>query len=617
MSLSLEKLEKITAAFSAKERGYEKIMRVCCGTGCITSGANRVFENLREAVGRNGLSTRILVKKTGCHGLCERGPIVMLGADEVLYQSVGKRDLAGDMELLIKTVTEKKVADKLLFRSAVKKEKYVSPLDIPFYKGQKRTVLARNGFIDPEEIDDYIANGGYRAPFQAFQMDPEEIIDWVTKAGLRGRGGGGFSVGRKWRSARAAHGSPKYVLGNGDEGDPGAFMDRSLIEGNPHVILEGMIIGGCAIGSNQGYIYVRDEYPLAVSRLSKAIEQARGYGILGRNVFGSGFDFDVEIYRGGGAFVCGESTALMASIEGMSGEPRDKYVHTVEKGLWEKPTNLNNVETWANVPYIINNGWEWYTSTGTKQSTGTKIFSLVGKVNNTGLIEVPMGITLREIIFELGGGIRGKRKFKAVQTGGPSGGCIPDQYLDMPVDFDSLTSIGSMMGSGGMIVMDERDCMVDVARYFLRFLTEESCGRCVPCREGTRRMYEIVDRICKGEGKIEDLAHLEELGEALQWGSICGLGQSAPNPVLSTIRYFADEYKAHIIEGRCPAGVCKEITSFTIMEEKCTGCMRCKVECPMGAIEGERKEPHRIDDLRCITCGICYDVCPSDAIKIG
>jgi NADH-quinone oxidoreductase subunit F len=617
MNLSLEKLEKITAAFSAKEQAYEKIIRVCCGTGCITSGANKVFENLCEVVGRNGLSTRILVKKTGCHGLCERGPIVMLGADEVLYQSVGKRDLAGDVELLIKTVTEKRVADRLLFRSAAKKEKYVSPLDIPFYKGQKRIVLARNGFIDPEEIDDYIAHGGYRAPFQALQMDPEEIIDWVTKAGLRGRGGGGFSVGKKWRSARVAHGSPKYVLANGDEGDPGAFMDRSLMEGNPHVILEGMIIGGYAIGSNQGYIYVRDEYPLAVFRLLKAIEQARGYGMLGRNVFGSGFDFDVEIYRGGGAFVCGESTALMASIEGMSGEPRDKYVHTVEKGLWEKPTNLNNVETWANVPYIITNGWEWYTSTGTKQSPGTKIFSLVGKVNNTGLIEVPMGMTLREIIFELGGGIRGKREFKAVQTGGPSGGCIPAQYLDMPVDFDSLTSIGSMMGSGGMIVMDERDCMVDIARYFLRFLTEESCGRCVPCREGTRRMYEIVDRICKGEGKIEDLTHLEELGEALKWGSICGLGQSAPNPVLSTIRYFADEYKAHIIEGRCPAGVCKEITTFTIMEEKCTGCMRCKVECPMGAIEGERKEPHRIDDLRCITCGICYDVCPIDAIKIG
>jgi NADH:ubiquinone oxidoreductase subunit F (NADH-binding)/Pyruvate/2-oxoacid:ferredoxin oxidoreductase delta subunit/(2Fe-2S) ferredoxin len=617
MNLSLEKLEKITAAFSAQEQAYEKIIRVCCGTGCITSGANKVFENLSEVLGHNGLSTRILVKKTGCHGLCERGPIVMLGADEVLYQSVGKRDLAGDVELVIKTVTEKKVADKLLFRSAAKKEKYVSPLDIPFYKGQKRSVLARNGFIDPEEIDDYIAHGGYRAPFQALQMDPEEIIDWVTRAGLRGRGGGGFSTGKKWRSARAAQGSPKYMLANGDEGDPGAFMDRSLMEGNPHVILEGMIIGGYAIGSNQGYIYVRDEYPLAVFRLSKAIEQARGYGMLGRNVFGSGFDFDVEIYRGGGAFVCGESTALMASIEGMSGEPRDKYVHTVDKGLWEKPTNLNNVETWANVPSIITNGWEWYTSTGTKQSPGTKIFSLVGKVNNTGLIEVPMGMTLREIIFELGGGIRGKREFKAVQTGGPSGGCIPAQYLDMPVDFDSLTSIGSMMGSGGMIVMDERDCMVDIARYFLRFLTEESCGRCVPCREGTRRMYEIVDRICKGEGKIEDLMHLEELGEALKWGSICGLGQSAPNPVLSTIRYFADEYKAHIIEGRCPAGVCKEITTFTIMEEKCTGCMRCKVECPMGAIEGERKEPHRIDDLRCITCGICYDVCPIDAIKIG
>ncbi len=617
MSLSREKLEKITATFTTREQAYEKIIRVCCGTGCITSGSHRVLEGLSRSVGSNGLSSRILVKKTGCHGLCERGPIVMVGADEVLYQSVGKRDLDGDIDLLIKTVTEKTVAEKLLFRSAAKKEKYVSSAEIPFYKGQKRFVLASNGFIDPEEIDDYIARGGYRAPFKALQMDPEEIIDWVTKAGLRGRGGGGFATGRKWRSARSAQGFPKYVLANGDEGDPGAFMDRSLMEGNPHAVIEGMIIGGYAIGSNQGYIYVRDEYPLAVSRLAKAIEQARGYGILGRNVFGSGFDFDVEIYRGGGAFVCGESTALMSSLEGKPGEPRDKYVHTVDKGLWEKPTNLNNVETWANVPYIINNGWEWYTSTGTKRSKGTKIFSLVGKVNNTGLIEVPMGITLREIIFELGGGIRGKREFKAVQTGGPSGGCIPAQYLDMPVDFDSLTSIGSMMGSGGMIVMDQRDCMVDVARYFLRFLTEESCGKCTPCREGTRRMYEILDRICKGGGKIEDLMHLEELGEAVKLGSICGLGQSAPNPVLSTVRYFPDEYKAHIIEGRCPAGVCKELTMFTIMEDKCTGCMRCVHECPMGAIEGERKEPHRIDDLRCITCGICYDVCPFDAIKIG
>ncbi len=617
MALSLKQLDSITSAFNAKEQAYDKIIRVCCGTGCITSGANRVLEGVLTAVEREGLSSKVLVKKTGCHGLCERGPIVTLGNDEILYQSVGKRDVAADVDLLLKTVTEGKVADKLLFRDSARKEKYTSSLDIPFYKGQKRIVLAMNGLINPEEIDDYIAHGGYRAPFRAFQMTPEEIIDWVTKGGLRGRGGGGFLTGRKWSSARAAKGGLKYVLANGDEGDPGAFMDRSLMEGNPHAVIEGMVIGGYTIGAQQGYIYVRDEYPLAVSRLTKAIEQARDYNMLGHDVFGSGFDFDLEIYRGGGAFVCGESTALMSSLEGKSGEPRDKYVHTVEHGLWDKPTNLNNVETWANVPHIINNGLDWYTSIGTKKSTGTKIFSLVGKVNNTGLIEVPMGISLREIIFGLGGGIRGKRQFKAVQTGGPSGGCIPEQHLDMPVDFDSLTSIGSMMGSGGMIVMDERNCMVDVARYFLRFLTEESCGKCVPCREGTRRMHEILDRICKGAGKIEDLMHLEELGKALQWGAICGLGQSAPNPVLSTIRYFSDEYKAHIIEGRCPAGVCKEITTFTIMEEKCTGCMRCAAECPMGAIIGEKKEPQRIDDLRCITCGICYDVCSFDAIKIG
>jgi NADH:ubiquinone oxidoreductase subunit F (NADH-binding)/Pyruvate/2-oxoacid:ferredoxin oxidoreductase delta subunit/(2Fe-2S) ferredoxin len=617
MAPSLEELNTITASFNAKEQVYEKIIRVCCGTGCITSGANKVLENLMAAVEREGLASRVLVKKTGCHGLCERGPIVTIGNDEILYHTVGKRDVAGDVDLLLKTVTEEKVADRLLFRATDKKEKYISSRDIPFYKGQKRIVLALNGQINPEDIDDYIAHGGYRAPFRALQMTPEEIVEWVTKAGLRGRGGGGFSTGRKWHSARMAKGSVKYVLANGDEGDPGAFMDRSLMEGNPHSIIEGMIIGSYAIGSSKGFIYVRDEYPLAVARLSKAIEQARSYGILGRDLFGSRHNFDVEIYRGGGAFVCGESTALISSLEGKSGEPRDKYIHTVEQGLWGKPTNLNNVETWANVPHIINNGVEHYTSIGTKQSTGTKIFSLVGKVNNTGLIEVPMGMSLRDIIFGLGGGIRGKRRFKAVQTGGPSGGCIPEQYLDTQVDFDSLTGIGSMMGSGGMIVMDERTCMVDVARYFLRFLTEESCGKCTPCREGTRRMYEIVDRICKGEGKIEDLMHLEELGEAVQWGAICGLGQTAPNPVLSTIRYFSDEYKAHIIEARCPAGVCKEITTFTILEDKCKGCMRCKVECPMGAIEGERKEPHRIDDLRCITCGICYDVCPFDAIKIG
>ena len=611
MASCSERIEEISNAYALAQSRYETVVKVCCGTGCITSGALRVFEKLSSSLE----NSPVKVKKTGCHGLCERGPIVVFGEDEILYQSVGKRNIDEDVALLLKTVSEKQIADKLLFRDRDNK-KFVSPKEIPFYKGQKRIVLSLNGLIDPESIEEYFAHGGYRAPLKAFSMDPNEIIEWITKAGLRGRGGGGFDTGKKWATVRRAPGSPKYIVANGDEGDPGAFMDRSLMEGNPHAILEGMIIGAWAIGANEGFIYVRDEYGLAVSRLTKAIEAARSYGILGKNIFDSEFSFDVEIYRGGGAFVCGESTALMASIEGHSGEPRAKYVHTAEVGLWDKPTDLNNVETWANVPYIINHSWQDYAAIGTASSKGTKIFSLVGKVNNTGLIEVPMGMSLREIIFGLGGGLKGKRKFKAVQTGGPSGGCIPEKFLDMPVDFDSLYEVGSMMGSGGMIVMDERNCMVDIARYFLRFLTEEACGKCVPCREGTRRMYEIVDRISKGEGKMKDLDHLEELGKAIQLGSLCGLGQSAPNPVLSTIRYFMDEYRAHILEGRCPAGVCKELTQFVIDPEVCTGCLRCAHECPMNAIKGERKKPHTIDEVRCVTCGICYDVCPVDAVKI-
>jgi NADH-quinone oxidoreductase subunit F len=615
MARCLERIDEIARTQTAKEKTYKSVVKVCCGTGCITSGALKVYERLSESFARES-GPPVLVKKTGCHGLCEKGPIVVCGDNEILYQSVGKRNIDEDIALLLRTVTEKKIADQLLFRGP-HKETFVSPRDIPFYKGQHRTILALNGSIDPESIEEYFARGGYRAPLKAFSLSPDEIIEWVTKANLRGRGGGGFVTGRKWATVRHAEGSPKYILANGDEGDPGAFMDRSLMEGNPHSILEGMIIGSYAIGATKGYIYVRDEYPLAVARLAKAIEQARSFGLLGKNIFDTDHTFDVEIYRGGGAFVCGESTALMASIEGRAGEPRAKYVHTAEVGLWDKPTCLNNVETWANVPPIITHGPDAYAALGTASSKGTKIFSLVGKVNNTGLIEVPMGMTLRQIIFDLGGGLKGRRKFKAVQTGGPSGGCIPERFLDMPVDFDSLYEVGSMMGSGGMIVMDERNCMVDVARYFLRFLTEESCGKCVPCREGVRRMYEIVDRICTGEGKMKDLAHLEELGKAIQAGSLCGLGQSAPNPVLSTIRYFMDEYKAHILEGRCPAGVCKELTRFVIDPATCTGCMRCAKECPMNAITGERKEPHTINEIQCVTCGICYDVCPVDAVKIS
>ncbi|MDD5009449.1 MAG: NADH-ubiquinone oxidoreductase-F iron-sulfur binding region domain-containing protein, partial [Syntrophorhabdaceae bacterium] len=530
-------------------------------------------------------------------------------------QTVGKRNLEDDTKLLLKTIQDGTIVENLLYKGEDKTKRYVSPGDIPFYAGQTRIVLALNGVLDPEDIEEYIGFGGYRAAYKALHMDPVEIIEWIQKSGLRGRGGGGFLTGTKWRSCRDASEEPRYVIANGDEGDPGAFMDRSLMEGNPHAVIEGMIIGGHAIGSNQGFIYVRDEYPLAVHRLSIAIEKAREQGLLGANIFNSGFNFDIKIFRGGGAFVCGESTALMSSIEGKAGEPRAKYIHTVEKGLWDKPSNLNNVETWACVPHIMNRGWEWFGSIGTPQSKGTKVFSLVGKVKNTGLVEVPMGITLNEIIFKLGGGIQRNKKFKAVQTGGPSGGCIPGEYLDMPVDFDSLTRLGSMMGSGGMIVMDERDCMVDVARYFLKFLVDESCGKCTPCREGVRRMFEIVDNICSGNGSKGDVERLEELARAIQLGSLCALGQSAPNPVLSTIKYFREEYNIHIEQKRCPAGVCKALTTFTIDPEKCTGCMRCASECPVTCISGEKKKVHTIDQSKCTKCGTCYDVCKFDAVK--
>jgi NADH-quinone oxidoreductase subunit F len=616
MITSLDQLDLAASEYKKKTAVFETVVKICCGTGCVSSGALSVYDGLTHALEREGLASKVLVKKTGCHGLCERGPIVVFGNDEILYQSVGKRNIDADVASLLATISEKKVADQLLYKGEEKGKRYISPYDIPFYAGQTRVVLNLNGAVDPEDVDEYIALGGYRSLYRALKMNPTEIIDWIEKSGLRGRGGGGFLTGYKWRSCRQAQGSPKYVLANGDEGDPGAFMDRSLMEGNPHGILEGMTIGAYAIGSGEGYIYVRDEYPLAVFRLSKAIDKAREYGFLGRNIFGSGFDYDIRIFRGGGAFVCGESTALIASIEGSAGEPRAKYTHTVEKGLWEKPTNLNNVETWANVPHILDKGWEWFQSTGSLRSKGTKVFSLVGKVKNTGLIEVPMGITLREIIFELGGGIQGDKRFKAVQTGGPSGGCVPEEYLDMPVDFDSLTKLGSMMGSGGMIVMDERSCMVDVARYFLNFLVEESCGKCTPCREGVRRMHQIVSRICRGEGVRGDIEHLEELGRAIQLSSLCALGQSAPNPVLSTIRFFREEYRAHIDEKRCPAGVCKDLIKMSILSEKCTGCMRCASECPVGCIAGVKKEVHVIDQSRCTRCGACYEACRFGAVKI-
>jgi NADH-quinone oxidoreductase subunit F len=496
-------------------------------------------------------------------------------------------------------------------------EKIVYERDVPFYKHQTRVILGDNAFIDPTSIEDYIARGGYGPLAKALHtMQPEEVVDAVKKSGLRGRGGAGFPTGRKWESCRNAEGEPKYIICNADEGDPGAYMNRSTLEGNPHVVLEGMIIGAYAIGSHEGYVYVRHEYPLAVQNIALALETARAYGFLGKDILGSGFDFDVFITRGGGAFVCGESSALMRSLEGDVGEPRAKYVRSVDRGLWDKPSTLNNVGTLANVPHIINKGWEWYTKIGTEGSKGTKIFSVVGQVNNTGLVEVPMGVTLREIIFDIGGGVPGGKKFKAVQTGGPSGGCIPESLLDMPVDFDELTKVGSMMGSGGMIVMDEGTCMVDVARYFLNFLREESCGKCTPCREGIARSLEVLNRICDGEGQPGDVALLEELGELLEGFSLCALGTTAANPVLSTIRYFRDEYEAHIHDRKCPAGVCKALITFIIDPETCTGCTACARQCPQGAIIGEKNEVHEIDQTLCIQCAVCLDTCKFNGVLV-
>jgi NADH-quinone oxidoreductase subunit F len=609
---TLTELEELGRAVQTGQKPDQPQVTVCGGTGCLSNGSEQVAAALAEEMKKQGLKGKILLKMTGCHGFCERGPLVTIHPQEIFYQRVSEKDTS---EIVSETLMKGETVERLLYVDPQTEEKIARHDEIPFYKHQVRIALRNNGRIDPTDIRDYIAAGGYRALGKALtSMNSEEIITTIEKAGLRGRGGGGFPAGRKWRSCRDAQGDVHYVVCNGDEGDPGAFMDRSIMEGDPHSVLEGMIIGAFAIGASEGYIYVRNEYPLAVKNLGVALGKARDYGFLGENIFNSGFNFDVRINRGGGAFVCGESSALMASLEGRAGEPRAKYIHTVERGLWDKPTNLNNAETWANVPEIINRGAEWFASLGTAGSKGTKVFSLVGKVKNTGLVEVPMGITLRDIIFKVGGGILKDREFKAVQTGGPSGGCIPKSLLDMQVDFDELTKAGSMMGSGGMIVMDDTDCMVDVARYFTRFLEEESCGKCTPCREGVRRMKEVLVDITEGRGTEGSVALLEELAEAITLGSLCALGGTAANPVLSTLRYFRDEYEAHIQEKRCPAGVCKELITYSILEDLCTGCHRCFRECPQGAVSGEAKKPHQIDPGKCIKCGICYDVCKFDAV---
>ena len=605
-------IERFAEALRGRAGRTPKVVRVCIGTGCAAKGSRRIYELFCEAAKRSGQDVRVDAKCVGCHGFCERGPIVVVEPGEIFYQRVEEPDVA---EVFRETVLGGRVVERLLYEDPVTGEKAEKADEIPFYKVQERIVLANNGLIDPTKITDYIAEGGYSALAKVISsLTPEEVVSEVELSGLRGRGGGGFPTARKWRSCREAEGSPKYVICNGDEGDPGAFMDRSIMEGNPHSVIEGMLIGAYAIGSEQGYIYVRNEYPLAVEHLRTAILQAREMGLLGQNILGSPFSFDIRINRGGGAFVCGESTALMASLEGRPGEPRAKYIHTVESGLWEKPTNLNNVETWANIPQIINRGGEWFAGIGTDKSKGTKVFSLVGKVKNTGLVEVPMGITLRRIVEEIGGGIAGDKRFKAVQTGGPSGGCIPAEHLDARVDFDELTKLGSMMGSGGMIVMDEDTCMVRVAKYFTNFLQKESCGKCTPCREGLSQMLYILERITKGEGEVGDVEELEGLADLLEGTALCALGKTAANPILSTIRYFRDEYDAHILEKRCPAKECRGLFRYEIDPEACTACGICLKNCPADAITGEKKVPHVIDQEKCTLCGMCWEKCPFTAV---
>jgi NADH-quinone oxidoreductase subunit F len=589
------------------------VISLCNGTACRPYGCLQLTEAFKQALAKQGLESKIELRVTGCHGLCEKGPIVVIQPGDIFYQQVKSEDVP---EILSETIVRGNIIDRLLHTDPATGRKVIHRNEIPFYRKQQRNILGNNVEINFSSIEDYITIGGYAALAKALlEMTPEQIIGEVKASGLRGRGGAGFPTGVKWESCRHAPGDLKYVIVNADEGDPGAYANEGLLSGNPHSVLEGLIIGAYAIGAKQGYVYVRNEYPLALNNMAAALHQAEKLGLLGDNILGSGFSFDVRINRGGGAFVCGESTALMASLEGKVGEPRAKYIHTVDKGLWNKPSDLNNVETWANVPLVINKGADWYRTLGTEGSKGTKIFSLVGKINNTGLVEVPMGITLREIIYDIGGGIRDGKKFKAIQTGGPSGGCLPENLLDLPVDFDELSKAGSMMGSGGMIVMDETTCMVDIAKYFLTFLEEESCGKCLPCREGIKRMRQVFDEITEGRGKEEDIQFLEQLSATLIDSSLCGLGQTAPNPVLTTIRYFRDEYEAHIKEKRCPAGVCKALTHYYIIEEKCPGCGICVKECPQEAITFMgKKKPVVLDESKCIKCGMCYDVCKMGAV---
>ncbi|MFP4662285.1 MAG: NADH-quinone oxidoreductase subunit NuoF [Halanaerobiales bacterium] len=595
---------------------YRSHVLICTGTGCVSSGANTLKESLPAALEKHGLKDEIKIVDTGCHGFCEKGPIMIVYPEGVFYCQVTEEDVE---EIVEEHLLKGRIVDRLLYKEPLTDESIPSYQDIDFYKKQHRIVLSNCGKVNPESLNEYIAVGGYEAAGKALtEMTPEEVIKEVKDSGLRGRGGAGFPTGLKWELTRQPESDKKYLVCNADEGDPGAFMDRSLLEGDPHRIIEGMIIAAYAIGADEGYVYVRAEYPLAIKRLEIAIEQAEELGLLGEDIFSSGFNFDLHIKKGAGAFVCGEETALMASIEGQRGMPRPKPPFPSVSGLWGKPTNINNVETFGNVPFIITNGADAYKSVGTEKSTGTKVFALTGKINNTGLVEVPMGISLREIIYDIGGGLNQGKKFKAVQTGGPSGGCIPADLLDLPIDYESLQEVGAMMGSGGMVVMDDSTCMVDVARFFLSFTQSESCGKCTPCREGTKRMLEILNRICDGEGKEGDLELLEELGNQIKDTSLCQLGGSAPNPVLSTMQYFRDEYEAHIKDKKCPANVCEGMASaYVINEDTCVGCGMCTKVCPVDAISGERKQPYTIDEDICISCGACEPKCPVNAISQG
>ena len=587
---------------------------ICGGTGCTSSGSEQIIKEMEAQLKANGLENEIKVVKTGCFGLCALGPIMIVYPEGAFYSRVEGSDVK---EIVEEHLLKGRIVKRLLYDETVQEgsDEIKGINEVQFYEKQMRIALRNCGVINPEVIDEYIAFDGYKALGKVLtEMQPQEVIDVIKESGLRGRGGGGFSTGMKWQFTANAQGEEKFVACNADEGDPGAFMDRSILEGDPHSVIEAMAIAAYAVGANQGYIYIRAEYPIAVQRLQIAIDQAKEYGLLGENIFGTDFSFNLELRLGAGAFVCGEETALLTSIEGKRGEPRPRPPFPAVKGLWMRPTLLNNVETYANICQIILNGADWFKTIGTEKSKGTKVFALGGKINNTGLVEVPMGTTLREIVEEIGGGIPNGKKFKAAQTGGPSGGCIPASLMDTPIDYDSLTAIGSMMGSGGLIVMDEDNCMVDIAKFYLEFTVDESCGKCTPCRVGTKRLHEILDKITKGQGTLEDLDKLEELAKHIKSASLCGLGQCAPNPVLSTLQYFRDEYIAHVVDKKCPAGVCKDLLSYTIIADKCKGCSACSRVCPVGAISGEIKNPFVIDSSKCIKCGACMDKCKFDAI---